>query len=73
MGKKQKQPSALSEQLRQIIMDCGLTRYRVCKMARIDQGQMHKFVTTGKGLSLESVDRIGAALALRLVRDEQSE
>jgi hypothetical protein len=65
--------ATLSGQLRQIIADCGLTRYRVCKLAGVDQGQMHRFVTTGKGISLETLDRIGQALRLRLVVDDDAD
>jgi hypothetical protein len=38
-------------------------------MAGIDAGQLHRFVTTGKGISIETLDRLGAALGLRLVVD----
>jgi hypothetical protein len=38
-------------------------------MAGIDAGQLHRFVTTGKGISIETLDRLGAALRLRFVQD----
>ena len=65
--------TTISGQLRQAIADCGLTRYRVCKMAKVDAGQMHRFTTTGKGISLETLDRIGQALRLRLVVEADGE
>jgi predicted transcriptional regulator len=69
MGKKKRQPETLSEQLQRIIGESGLTRYRICKLANMDPGQMHRFLTTGRGISIETMDRIGAALRLRLVQD----
>jgi predicted transcriptional regulator len=68
---KKREPELLSAQLQRIILDSELTRYRIGKMASIDQGQLHRFVTTGKGISLETLDRIGQALRLRLVQDSE--
>jgi len=69
MPKRKRKPELLSEQLQRIILDGELTRYRICKLAGIDQGQLHRFVTTGKGISIETLDKIAAVLRLRLVVD----
>jgi hypothetical protein len=61
----------LSEQLQRIILNGELTRYRIGKLARIDAGQLHRFVTTGKGISIETLDRLGVALRLRFVQDDE--
>jgi hypothetical protein len=66
---KKRQPELLTQQLQRIILDSELTRYRIGKMASIDAGQLHRFVTTGKGISIETLDRLGVALGLRLVVD----
>jgi len=71
MAKRKRQPELLSEQLQRIILEGELSRYRICQLAGIDQGQMHRFVTTGKGISIETLDRLGAALRLRFVQDEE--
>ena len=71
MAKRKRQLKLLSEQLQRIILDGELSRYRICQLAGIDQGQMHRFVTTGKGISIETLDRIGMALRLRLVVDDE--
>jgi predicted transcriptional regulator len=68
---KKREPELLSAQLQRIILDSELTRYRIGKMASIDQGQLHRFVTTGRGISIETLDRIGQALRLRLVQDSE--
>lgn len=67
--RKKREPELLTEQLQRIILDSDLTRYRIGKMAHIDGGQLHRFVTTGKGISIETLDRLGVALGLRLVVD----
>jgi len=71
MAKKKREPELLSEQLQRIILDGELTRYRICMLAGIDQGQLHRFVTTGKGISIETLDRLGVALRLRFVQDDE--
>jgi plasmid maintenance system antidote protein VapI len=67
--KKKREPELLSEQLRRIILDGELSRYRIGKLANVDQGQLHRLVTTGRGISIETLDRLGQALRLRLVVD----
>ena len=69
MAKKKREPELLSEQVRRIIPDSGLTQYRISKMAGMNPAQLHRFVATGKGISIETLDRIGTALRLRLVVD----
>jgi hypothetical protein len=71
MAKRKRKPQLLSEQLQRIILEGELSRYRICKMAGIDQGQLHRFVTTGRGISIETLDRIGQALRLRLVVEDE--
>jgi plasmid maintenance system antidote protein VapI len=71
MGKKTRQPEKVSEQLQRHILDSELTQYRICKLAEMNQSQMHRFMTTGRGISLETLDRLGSALGLRLVADPE--
>ena len=64
-------PETLSDQLRRIIADCGRSRYAVCKAAGIDPAQLHRFVNNQQGgrLTNDTIDKLGAALRLRLVVD----
>ena len=71
MAKKRQGPANLSDQLRAIIDDGRQTRYRVSKLAQVDGGQLHRFMNGIGRLSSDSMDRIGQALNLRLVRDEE--
>ena len=71
MGKRKRQSKTLSEQLQQIVLDSDLTQYRISKLAGMSQAQLHRFMTTGRGISIETLDRIGTALRLRLVVDDK--
>ena len=71
MAKKRREPEALSDQLRAIIDNGTMTRYRLCKLSSVDPGQMHRFINKKGRLSSDSMDRIAAALKLRLVQDEE--
>jgi transcriptional regulator with XRE-family HTH domain len=58
---------ALSPQLPDVIDSRGLTPYAVAKEAGIDPGRVARFVSGERDLRLATVDRIAAALGLRLV------
>ena len=57
----------LSEQLRQLIENSGLSQYRVGKDANIDLGQLCRFMGGNGRLGQDAIDRIGQVLRLRLV------
>jgi plasmid maintenance system antidote protein VapI len=65
-------PETLSDQLRRIIADSGLSRYAICKAAGIDPAHLHRFVNNQHGgrLTNDTIDKLGVALKLRLVQDE---
>ncbi len=59
----------ISDQLREAILRCGKTRYRICQETGLNEGVLSRFINTDAGLSMESVDMlcecIGAELVLR--------
>lgn len=57
----------LSDQLRRAIKDSDLTRYRIFMETSIDQASLSRFVRGECGLSLDSIDRLGVLLDLRLI------
>ncbi len=63
----------LSDQLRRIIEDTPMTRYRIGKLTGIDQAVLSKFVRGERGLSTDSWDRLGELLKLRLVAEDRPE
>lgn len=70
MAKKRGKRKSLSDQLRQIIEDGPMTRYRLSKEAAVDASQLCRFIQGTGRLTTDSLDRIAAALKLRLVVDD---
>ena len=60
----------LSDQIRQAVDGSGLSRYRICKLARIDQASLSRFMMGKVGLSLPTLDALAGFLGLRIVADE---
>ena len=58
---------ALSNQLREVIGSRGLTAYGLGKEAGVDPGVIQRFLNRERDVRLETVDRLAAALGLRLV------
>lgn len=67
-----KKTKRLSDQLRQRIEVSELSRYRIGKLAEVDQAVLCKFVAGERGISTETWDRLGGVLGLRLVAEEES-
>ncbi len=62
----------LSEQLREVIRTCGLTRYRISKELGFSEATLSRFMHRKAGLSMETLDRLGELLRLRLVCEKRS-
>ena len=58
-----KKTTAFSDQLRQLVRDCGQTRYRIAKETGISQTILSKFVN-GEGMSFRTLDTLAAYLDL---------
>lgn len=58
-------PATISNQLREIINTCGMTRYAVAKLSGVDQSSMLRFMAGGE-LRSNSIDKICVALNLHL-------
>jgi hypothetical protein len=56
----------VSEQLREAVETCGLSRYRIWKETGITQSTLSRFVRGHAALDLESVDALAAFLGLEL-------
>jgi transcriptional regulator with XRE-family HTH domain len=42
----------------------GMTRYRLCAEARVDQGALSRFMSGKSGLSIAALDRISEIIGL---------
>ena len=57
----------LTDQLRQAIDDCGLTRYRIAKETGISEATLSKFALRQRGLSNQAMDAVGEFLELKII------
>jgi transcriptional regulator with XRE-family HTH domain len=62
-----KQLKKLTDQLRQAIDDCGLTRYEIAKQTGIDESALAKFYNGHRGLSMEALNALGEFLELKII------
>ena len=56
----------LTDQLRQAIDDCGLTRYEIAKQTGIDESALAKFYNGHRGLSMKALNALGECLQLTI-------
>lgn len=61
-----KRPQKLTDQLRQAIDDCGLTRYQIAKRTGIDESALAKFYNGHRGLSMAALNALGELLELTI-------
>ena len=61
-----KHPKKLTDQLRQAIDDCGLTRYEIAMQTGIDESALAKFYNGHRGLSMEALNALGEFLQLTI-------
>ena len=57
----------LTDQLREAIDASDMSRYGICKAIDLDQATMSKFMKGKQGLALDTVDKLGELLGLKLV------
>lgn len=61
-----KQSHKLSDQIRYVIDDAGLSRYAISQLTDIDQAALSRFMHGKSGLSLDALDRLGECLDLSI-------
>jgi transcriptional regulator with XRE-family HTH domain len=57
--------------LRHAIDASGMSRYAIAKAIGLDQSVLSRFMAGKSGLSVETIDNIGALLGLRIVADKK--
>jgi plasmid maintenance system antidote protein VapI len=60
----------LTDQLRAAIDGSGMSRYAVAMAVDLDQATLSRFMSRKGGLSVETIDRLGELLGLRLATVE---
>ena len=63
MARKQQ----LSDQLRQAVLRCGKTRYRIGVETGIAHSIISRFINHGAGMSLSSIDKLCECIGAELV------
>ncbi len=56
----------VSDQLRQIIRGCGISRYELCKRTRVSEGGLSRFMS-GLDVTTRTIDALAKELGLELV------
>jgi hypothetical protein len=56
----------LSEQLRRAIRDSEMSCYQICRIIKLSQGTMSRFMNKGGGLSMSTIDELADLLHLDL-------
>ena len=69
MAKRPKRTESVSDQLRRIIQQSGMSRNQICLAADIDPSHLHRFVHGTGRLTNDTIDRLAPVLGLRLVSD----
>ncbi len=60
--------TTLSDQLRQFIETADVSRYRISQQTGISQSLLSRFMHGTAGLSVDSLDKLGEALDLQLIK-----
>jgi transcriptional regulator with XRE-family HTH domain len=68
-----KQDNLLTDQLRQAIDDCGLTRYRISQETGISESTLAQFYNGHRGLSMEALNALGEFLQLTITLGRKPE
>ena len=61
----------LSDQLRRIVNERGVTPYAISQAAGIEPSSLHRFLKNGQGLRSETIDRLCDALDLELKQNRR--
>ena len=57
----------MSDRIRQLIDDSGMSRYRIAKESGLDQAALSRFMQ-GTGITTESLDKLADSLDLEIRR-----
>ena len=62
-----------SDQIRRAVDSSGLSRYRICKEAGIDQATFSRFMSGKVGMALPTLDALADVLGLDVVAREKTD
>ena len=67
---KRKEREKLSHQLRRIMAESGLSRYEIARRTGVQESALSRFFNGQRGLTTETLDKLGECLGLRIVADK---
>ena len=56
----------LSDQIREVILSCGLSRYRIALQAKVPESSLSRFLAGEHGLTTDTLDRIAELLRIEI-------
>ena len=59
----------MSDQVRQAIKQCGLTRYAISKQTGLTEGALSRFMSGQRDMTLRTLETIAQVIGVRLVVD----
>ena len=71
MGKRRSKK--LSDAVKKAIDDSGESRYAIAKATGIDESALAKFYNGHRGITTDTLDRLGEYLGLRIVMDRKTQ
>ena len=66
-----KRSGSVSDKLRRIIRQSGMSRNQICLAANIDPSHLHRFVHGTGRLTNDTIDKLAPVLGLRLVSSKR--
>jgi transcriptional regulator with XRE-family HTH domain len=66
IGKDGGMARTLTDEIREAVDACGVSRYRLCKELGFAQSTLSRFMSGKAGLSLDTLDRLARRLGLHL-------
>jgi len=70
-GMARRKSKTMTDQVREAIDDCGVTRYRISQDTGIDESTLAKFYHGQRGMSLDNLNLLFEYLGLRIVTDRK--
>lgn len=64
---KSKSTAPVSDALRRIIKECGMSRYEIAQRSGVEQAALSRFVSGERGLWTITLDRLFPVLGLKIV------
>lgn len=61
----------MSDQVRQAIETCGMSRYRISKETGIDESTLSRFMSGERGLTMKALDILAEFLELNITTGKQ--